>query len=64
MTSTLIRPARGNGRIFAGVCAALADRFGLSRALVRLGFVAFGLIGAGELVYVLLWILIPRQRTI
>ncbi|MGY1712585.1 PspC domain-containing protein [Geodermatophilus sp. SYSU D00758] len=47
-------------RVIAGVCAALADRFGLSRTLVRVGFVLFGLFGVGEIVYIVLWILIPK----
>jgi phage shock protein PspC (stress-responsive transcriptional regulator) len=38
--------------LIAGVCAALADRFGLS----------FGLVGAGELAYIILWIIIPKER--
>jgi phage shock protein PspC (stress-responsive transcriptional regulator) len=46
--------------VIAGVCAAIADRFGLSRALVRFGFVLFGLFGVGELVYIVLWVLVPR----
>ena len=62
--AALIRPPRGKGRVIAGVCAALADRFGLSRGLVRLGFVIFGLVGAGEIVYLLLWLLIPRARSL
>jgi phage shock protein PspC (stress-responsive transcriptional regulator) len=32
----------------------------LSEFLVRLGFVIFGLVGIGELVYVALWIMIPK----
>lgn len=56
----LERPNPGQGRVVAGVCAALADRFGISRGLVRLLFVIFGLVGAGELAYVVLWIVIPR----
>ena len=56
--STLVRPR--SGKVIAGVCAALADRFGLSRFLVRFGFVLFGLFGIGELVYIVLWILIPK----
>ncbi len=56
----LERPLRGDGRVIAGVCAALADRFGISRGVVRLAFVVFGLVGAGELAYVLLWIIIPN----
>ena len=33
MASTLVRPRRG--KVIAGVCAAVADRLGLSRTLVR-----------------------------
>lgn len=57
----LSRPRRGQGAVIAGVCAAVADRFGLSRFLVRLGFVIFGLVGAGEIAYIILWLLIPRR---
>lgn len=59
MTRKLVRPRRG--KIIAGVCAALADRFGLSRTLIRMGFVLFGIFGVGEIAYVALWILIPRS---
>jgi phage shock protein PspC (stress-responsive transcriptional regulator) len=58
MQTNLVRPR--HGKMIAGVCAALADRFGLSRGLVRLAFVLFGLFGIGELVYIVLWVLIPR----
>ena len=60
MTSTLVRPR--SGKVLAGVCAALADRFGSSRGLVRVVFVLFGLFGVGELVYLVLWVLIPKAR--
>lgn len=59
MAARLVRPR--SSRVIAGVCAALADRFGLSRTLVRVGFVLFGLFGVGELVYIALWILIPKE---
>jgi phage shock protein PspC (stress-responsive transcriptional regulator) len=58
MTTALERPRRG--KIIGGVCAALAARFGLPTFLVRLGFVIFGLVGIGELVYIALWIMIPK----
>jgi phage shock protein C len=58
MASTLVRPR--SGKVLAGVCAALADRFGTSRALMRVAFVLFGLFGVGELVYIILWIVIPK----
>jgi len=57
--NTLVRPR--SGKVLAGVCAALADRFGLSRTLVRIAFVLFGLFGVGEAVYIALWILIPKS---
>lgn len=59
MATSLQRPVRGQGRIIAGVCAAIADRFSISRTAVRIGFVIFGLVGAGELVYIALWLLVP-----
>jgi phage shock protein C len=59
MAAKLVRPR--SQRVIAGVCAALANRFGLSRALVRVGFVLFGLFGVGEIVYIVLWVLIPKE---
>ncbi|MGX9899031.1 PspC domain-containing protein [Arthrobacter sp. SA17] len=58
MDSTLVRPR--NGKIIAGVCAAISARFGIPKFIVRLAFVIFGLVGVGELVYIALWILIPK----
>jgi phage shock protein C len=58
MESTLVRPR--NGKMIAGVCAGLAARFGISKTLVRIAFVLFGLFGIGELVYIALWIVIPK----
>ena len=57
-TSQLSRPRQG--KWVAGVCAGLADRFGISPGLVRIAFVVFGLVGAGELAYIVLWIVIPK----
>ena len=59
MSMALVRPRRG--KMIGGVCAALATRFGLPKFLVRLGFVIFGLVGIGELVYIALWIIIPKE---
>jgi phage shock protein PspC (stress-responsive transcriptional regulator) len=47
--------------MIGGVCGALANRFGLSLGMVRLGFLIFGLVGAGEIVYLALWLLIPAR---
>jgi phage shock protein C len=58
MATALQRPAQGQGRVIAGVCAAIAARFGIDRTLVRVAFVIFGVMGPGTLAYVALWILI------
>lgn len=58
----LVRPR--SGRVVAGVCAALADRFGASRTLVRLLFVlSFLLPGTQLVVYAVLWVLVPSEGT-
>jgi phage shock protein PspC (stress-responsive transcriptional regulator) len=58
MTARLVRPRQG--RVIAGVCAALADRFGWSRTTVRLLFVLSCLLpGPQILLYLVLWVLIP-----
>ena len=58
-SSRLARPRQG--KMIAGVCAGLADRFGVSRGLVRLGFVVFGIFGAGEIAYVIAWMVMPKD---
>jgi phage shock protein C len=56
----LVRPR--SGRVIAGVCAALARRFGWRVGLVRLLFVAsIVLPGTQVLIYVVLWALIPAE---
>jgi phage shock protein C len=54
----LVRPRRG--KMIAGVCAGLADFFGLDVTLVRVVFVVFGLFGAGEVAYIVLWVITPK----
>ena len=61
MAATLTRPRRG--KILAGVCAGIARRFGWSPWLVRTAFlVSCVLPGPQILLYVALWILMPRER--
>ena len=56
----LVRPR--SGRVVAGVCAALAHRFGLSPTLVRALFVvSIVLPGPQVLVYLVLWLLVPEE---
>ncbi len=57
----LTRPRRGEGRVIGGVAAAVADGLGMSTTLVRVLFVVSGLFGAGEIVYLVLWILLPKR---
>ena len=58
-SKTLARPKR---RVIGGVCAALAERFGVSRSVVRIVFVASCLLpGPQVLLYVALWIILPSE---
>jgi len=46
----------------SGVCGGLAEYFELDPTLVRVGFVLFGLFGAGVLVYIVMTIVIPDSH--
>ncbi len=49
-------------RILGGVCGGLAEYFGFDPTLVRLVFVLLALAGGtGILVYIVLWIIMPRR---
>ena len=59
--ASLSRPR--NGRVIAGVCAALGNRFGMSPLLVRVIFlVSLLLPGPQFLIYLAGWILIPDEK--
>ncbi|MGH3326464.1 MAG: PspC domain-containing protein [Streptomycetales bacterium] len=58
--ATLIRPR--DGGIIAGVCAGLARRFGWRPWTVRWLFIVSCLLpGPQVLLYVVLWIVMPRE---
>jgi phage shock protein PspC (stress-responsive transcriptional regulator) len=60
-STRLVRPRQG--KIIAGVCAAIARRYGWSPFGVRLVFVLSCLLpGPQILLYLLLWIVIPKER--
>ncbi|HEY1969671.1 MAG TPA: PspC domain-containing protein [Pseudonocardia sp.] len=60
MSTTLSRPRTGT--VIAGVCAGLADRFGMSPFVVRLLFVLSCLLpGPQFLIYLVLWMIMPRR---
>ena len=47
-------------RVIGGVCGGLARYFSIDPVLVRLGFVALGLInGLGVLIYLVMWLVVP-----
>ena len=52
-----------DGRMIAGVCAGLADRFGISRMVMRLIFVVSCVLpGPQFLIYLALWLMVPNQE--
>ena len=58
-TTTLTRPQ--HGRVIAGVCAGLAERFGWNANVVRLLFLLSCLLpGPQFVIYLVLWVLIPK----
>jgi phage shock protein C len=66
MTNAVPPPPRpqlrrsGTDRMIGGVAGGLAEYSGIDPVLWRVGFVAFTLFGgAGVLIYLLLWVLVP-----
>ena len=60
MSRKLVRPREG--RMLAGVCAGLAQRFGMSAGLIRLLFLLSLLLpGTQVIIYLILWILMPNE---
>ena len=50
------------GRVVAGVCSGIAGYFGIDPTLVRLAFAVFTIFGgAGILIYLIAWIVIPEE---
>ena len=51
-----------NGKIIAGVCSGLGEYMGVDANIIRLLLAVFTLVGgAGVLVYVAGWLLIPEE---
>lgn len=50
---------RSSNRVIAGVCAGVAERFGLSAAIVRVAAVILTFLGPGIVLYLLAWLLLP-----
>jgi len=62
LTRTWYRSRRG--KMIAGVCAGLAEQFGISVTALRLAAVLLTLLGAGWglIVYVVLWVIMPYRN--
>ena len=54
-----------HGKMIAGVCAGLAEQFGISVTILRLAFLLSALIGGGVgvIIYVALWVVMPYRRS-
>ena len=52
-----------HGKMIAGVCAGLAEQFGVSVTALRLALVLLTLLGAGwgAVVYLVLWVVMPYK---
>ena len=62
-TPTLQRPR--SGRVIAGVCAGLANRFGWNANVVRLLFILSLLLPGPQLIiYLVMWIVIPQEPVV
>jgi len=55
---------RRHGKMLAGVCAGLADQFGISVTIIRLAFLLSALLGGGVgiIIYLALWVVMPYRR--
>ncbi|MBR5893172.1 MAG: PspC domain-containing protein [Bacteroidaceae bacterium] len=53
---------RSSDRKIAGVCAGLAECFGLSVGLVRLAMLILLLVGPGLIAYIILWVIMPEKN--
>lgn len=51
-------------KVLGGVCSGIAAYFGIDSIWLRLGFaISFFVLGTGLLLYILLWIIIPKAKT-
>jgi phage shock protein PspC (stress-responsive transcriptional regulator) len=58
--TSLTRPQ--SGKVIAGVCAGIADRFGWNPTAVRLVFLLSCLLpGPQFLIYLVLWVIMPKR---
>ncbi|MEX0790249.1 MAG: PspC domain-containing protein [Actinomycetota bacterium] len=48
-------------KMIAGVAGGIAEHYGWSVGMVRFLFILFGLFGAGEIAYIVLWVVMPKE---
>ncbi len=55
---------RSNNKIIAGVCAGIAEHFGLNTGAVRIVFILllFLTFSAAGIAYIILWIIMPTRN--
>ena len=54
--------ANEKNSVIGGVCAGFADYFNIDPVIVRVLWLAFALTGAGIILYLLFWAIVPRKR--
>jgi phage shock protein C len=59
MAARKLQRSRSN-KWLAGVCGGIGEYLGLDATVVRIIFLVFGLVGAGELAYLILWLVVPK----
>jgi len=61
MTETKRLYRSGKEKVLGGVCGGIAEYLKVDPVLVRLGAIALGIMGPGVLVYLIAWIVVPRN---
>jgi len=57
------RLTRSYKGVIAGVCGGLSNYFNVDPVLIRAIFLFLLLVGGGGLLYIILWIIVPRETT-
>jgi len=61
----LKRLYRSKEKMVAGVCAGLADYFNVDPTIIRILFVVIAFAGGASLLaYLIMWIIVPEEKTI
>ena len=61
------RLTRSQDQVIAGVCAGIAEYFGWDIALVRILYLVLSIFSAafpGIIIYIVLWIVMPRENNL